>query len=216
MMGTPHRTSHASFDETAKFEFYEFLKTERGHGHRFSTSSKAATYVAQDKLHSFLDRPGNLQAVVEGVCQRHFTRADLQAVKKRLRFLAILVLIERGDLFTHCIKFAALVDIRLPLEAPPSFFSPETFRRFDEEQWAFCAYEFKNGPSDERILKDTIFPISRREVKGTGRTSTAWLVDIHPWYCFCGSGEDDEDTEVVSPSYITVLFSCLLLLLTSY
>lgn len=211
-MEPPHRLSHMHFDETPQAELRRFLAARRVQGLRFGNSSRAETFIPKDELLQFLGSPGKLEALLESACHKRFTRADIAAVEDRLLILSILVLIDRGDLIDYCIKVPSLIDARLPFEVPPPSFSKDLFQRFDEEQWAFCAYEFKDGPSDVQILNDTIFPISQREEKGAGRTSTTWLVKIHPWYCFCANNSDDDGE--VSANCTVSLLDCPLILLT--
>lgn len=141
---------------------------------------------------------GRLQPLLESVCHKRFTPKEVAAAQTRLRILSILVLIDRGHLIEYCIKVRGLSDARLPLEAAPLSFSSDTFKRFDEEQWAFCAHEFQDSDCDGQILDGTILPFSGLEKKGSGRTATTSLVQIHPYYCFCATPGADED-EVSKP-----------------
>jgi hypothetical protein len=190
-MASAQRLSHV--DETPVADFLHFLATNRSQGLRFGNSSKASTFVPQDELERYLLSPGRLQALLESVCQKRFTPKDLAAVRTRLRIFSILVSIERGHLIQQCVRIRALSDDRLPFESSPSSFSTDTFKRFDEEQWAFCAHEFQDSDCDVQILEDTILPILGHDKKGSGRTATTSLVQIHPYYCFCATHSDDED-----------------------
>lgn len=194
-MASPHHLSHV--DETPVAEFRHFLATKRSQGLRFGNLPKQCTFVPQDELESYLS-VGRLQALLESVCHKRFTPKEVAAAQTRLRILSILVLIDRGHLIQYCIKVRALSDDRLPFEAAPSTFSSDTFKRFDEEQWAFCAHEFQDSDYDVQILAGTILPISGLERKGSGRTATTSLVQIHPYYCFCATTGADED-EVSQP-----------------
>lgn len=190
-MASSQRLSHV--DETPIAEFFRFLASNRSQGVRFGNSSKACTYVPQDELERYLLSPGRLQGLLESVCHKSFTSKDLVAVRTRLRVFSILVSIDRGSLIQHCVKVRALSDDRLPFESPPASFSSDTFKRFDEEQWAFCAHEFQDSDCDVQIHEDTILPICVHDKKGSGRTATASLVQIYPYYCFCATHTGDED-----------------------
>lgn len=190
-MALPHHLSPV--DETPVAEFLHFLATKRSQGLRFGNSPIPRTFIPQDELEDHLTA-GRLQALMESVCHKRFTPREVTAAQTRLRIFSILLIIDKGHLIQHCIKVRALSDDRLPFESAPSSFSPDTFKRFNEEQWAFCAHEFQESDCDVQILDGTILPISGLETKGTGRTATTSLIHIHPYYCFCATTRavDDE------------------------
>lgn len=183
-MALPHRSS--TVDETPVADFLRFIATKRLQGFRFGNSPIPLTFIPQDELEDYLT-VGRLQALMESVCHKQFTPREVTAAQARLRIFSILLIIDQGHLLQHCIKVRALSDDRLPFESAPSSFLPETFERFDEEQWAFCAHEFQESDCDVQILDDTILPLSGLEKRGYSRAVTTSLIQIHPYYCFCAT-----------------------------
>ncbi|KAK5064908.1 hypothetical protein LTR84_000742 [Exophiala bonariae] len=156
-------------DATPVAEFLHFLSKHQSPGLRFGSSLQKCMFVPQDELQAYLSG-ARLQALLESVCRQRFTQKDVNtaAVQSRRRILAILILIGRGDLIKRCFTAHAPSDENLPFELQPSQFSFDTFRRFYEEQWAFCAHSFQEGEIDSHILENTILPIYGLEEKDLG------------------------------------------------
>ena len=182
------RETHAEQGEDIQhfWAWYRSPKT-RQPGLNGSGHGTPCEFIPLSAVQQYLGTPRRVEALLSSIF-RDETNITIDADLIRhhyLRSLAILLIVGKGPMIQHFVKYRSLQDHYLPHRIRPADFpwssDPTFFEHFSKEQWQFCAMDLEYNMHHD-VHKDDIFPITLKAEIGCGGNAVIFRINVHEEY----------------------------------
>ncbi|KIX03656.1 uncharacterized protein Z518_07209 [Rhinocladiella mackenziei CBS 650.93] len=176
---------------THKAEIQDFIRWIDDNSIQGLTSdSSSAPFMPQKRLTEYIRQGTRLRNLLKELFSPTDPPVHVEPdaiLKNCTAVLAILVRIEYGRYIEEFVRHRELFDNHLPFLTMPANFPRSNnegvfFKKFDEEQWRFCAHIFSRARIDDQISASYILPITSKEKIAEGGTANVFRIQIHPDY----------------------------------
>lgn len=167
--------------------FHKWIKDARQPGIGGSSHLTECGFIPLSAVKDYLGANQRVECLLASLFGRDATRvADAESVRKHyLRPLAILLLIGEGPMIKHFVQYRSLQDCRLPYRSEPEDFpgspDPPLFKRFQDQQWQFCAADLEYN-MNLHLYKEDILPIIHKEEIGQGGNAVIFKIIVEGEY----------------------------------
>ena len=184
---TMHETYAEQDEEFQAFgRWYKSSKT-RQCGLNGSSHGTSCEYVTPSTVKRFMGAEGRVEALLGSIFRNNEdTTMNADLIRQHYQIsLAILLIIGKGPMIQHFVRYPSLQDRYLPHRNCPAdfpFSSDATFfERFSKEQWQFCATDLEYN-MDRYVHKEDILPFTNKLEIGSGGNAVVYQVDVHEEY----------------------------------
>ena len=141
-------------------------------------------FVSEQRLKDYFTNEDRAQAISADVLSHVKPRTEWSTILEEwMKVFAILLLIGRARYIGHFARNPELRDSKLPFREKPKGFPTagpygDLFAKFQENQWMFLPWEFRNGRNTD-LIQQRILPICYRQIIGSGGSATLYAIKIH-------------------------------------
>lgn len=140
-------------------------------------------FIPLSAVQQYLGASQCVEGLLAALCAEN---VEAQTVREHyLRTLAILILIGKGHMIKHFVRYHSLKDERLPFRTRPEDFPHSSdakfFDKFRRKQWQFCVTDLEYN-MDLHLHKEEILPIVEKEEIGRGGNATVFKIVIASEY----------------------------------
>ena len=169
-------------------EFFTWIDAATATGYNDPSSDQTVDFVPSSAIISYFEDLPRLRRILSAVFGSEDHNLDVELVRKDYpRVLCILLCINKGRYIRHFHRFESLCDRHLgwtekPSQFPKSGSDTSFVNDFLREQWKFCAPKITPAVGTRELIKESIWPIIRKEPIASGVSADIYKILIHKDY----------------------------------